>query len=441
MTDSIHIPPLPGPFEVTFPDPARGIPALPGSKSLTNRALLLAALAEGDSTLTNVLFADDTRVMMTALQQLGFQLDIDEANLTVQVEGRDGRIPANHAELHLGNAGTAMRFLTAACCLGDPGSEYTLDGVPRMRERPIGELVDALRQLNASVEYLGEQGYPPLRVKGGICGGALTLKPTLSSQFISALLHIGPVLDTPLVLKFEGPVTSLLYVKMTVRMMQRFDESIDPGTYEQITVRHRPYQAQVMTIEPDASNAGYFLAVSALCPNSRCRIRRLGTASAQGDTAFAGVLQRMGAAHDAGANEMYIGGVSNLRGIDIDLNHMPDMAQTLAVVALFAKEPTTIRNVGNLRVKETDRMAALKAELEKLGANVTISGDDIRIEPPPGNRIKPGVAIDTYDDHRMAMAFSIAGLAPGGPGVTINDPSCVNKTFPRFFEYLDRLRG
>ncbi len=413
----------------------------PGSKSLTNRALLLAALAEGTSHLTGVLFSDDTRVMLEALTKLGFAPEIDEPGECVTLLGRGGRIPADDAALHLGNAGTAFRFLTAAVCLGR--GTYRLDGIPRMRERPIGQLVDALRELGANIQYEGKEGYPPLRISAaGLRGGQLAFEPTLSSQYISALLQIAPYLPGGLTLRFHGPITSRPYVEMTLALMARFGviADTDPG-FTRISVAPGAYQGIEYAVEPDASNASYFLAAAAIIPGAKCTIEGLGKASLQGDVGFADVLHQMGAGLLFGRDFITVfcpPAGQPLRGIDIDLSAMPDMAQTLAVVALFALGPTAIRNIGNLRVKETDRLAALRNELTKLGASVEIEGDDLLITPPPGGKVTPA-AIDTYDDHRMAMSFAVAGLR--GEGVVINDPACVNKTFPGFFDELERLRS
>ncbi|MBI1369788.1 MAG: 3-phosphoshikimate 1-carboxyvinyltransferase [Planctomycetes bacterium] len=435
MSSSLPITPLRGPFQITLDD-------LPGSKSLTNRALLLAALADGPSTLTNVLFADDTRVMMAALGKLGFELTINEPKRTVRVVGKAGTIPAKDADLILGNAGTAMRFLTAACCLGH--GTYTLDGIPRMRQRPIGQLVDPLRSLGAEVRYLGEDGFPPLEIAArGLAGGLLTLAPTLSSQYISALLHVGPYMRQDLIIDFDGPVTSWPYIEMTLALMRQFgaDVVIVPpekvAAYPAIQVRRGQYTARDWWVEPDASNASYFLAAAAITAGATMRIIGLGHTALQGDTHFAQTcLANMGASVHVEANAITVTGPDQLRGIDVDLNAMPDMAQTLGVAALFADGPTVIRNVGNLRVKETDRMAALRDELTKLGATVRVESDDLHIDPPAGGKLSPAL-IETYDDHRMAMAFSLAGLR--SDGVRIADPACVNKTFPRYFDYLARL--
>lgn len=416
----------------------------PGSKSLTNRALLLAALAGGRSSLSGVLFSDDTRVMLDALAGLGFDLNIDESERTVAITGRAGEFGPDKSavaprDLHLGNAGTAYRFLTAALCLGH--GVYRLDGIARMRERPIEQLVTPLRELGAAIDYEGREGFPPLRITGGgLRGGELTFAPTLSSQYISALLQIGPCLPDGIVLHFDGPITSRPYVEMTLALMARFGASIDADpALTRIAVAPGGYQALDLAIEPDASNASYFLAAAAMIPGARCTVEGLGRGSLQGDVGFADLLHAMGAGLLFGRDFITVIGPpadQPLQAIDIDLGAMPDMAQTLAAVALFAKGTTTMRNIGNLRIKETDRLAALRNELTKLGATVEIDGDDLSITPPADGRIKPA-SIETYDDHRMAMSFAIIGLR--APGITILDPSCVNKTYPDFFHDLARL--
>ena len=444
MSPSLTITPI-GPFQATIRPP--------GSKSLTNRALLLAALANGESLLRGPLIADDTQQMFNALNTLGVHLEHVDGD--VRVTGHAGRLPATGAEatrLHLGNAGTAYRFLTAACCLNTTSPDqtthtYELDGIDRMRERPIRQLVDALTQLDGRIEYLGQPGYPPLRITGtGLRGGELEMPPTLSSQYISALLQIGPLCEQGLTIRFQGPVTSQPYVEMTLRLMARFgvQAEVDPQ-FTRIRVEPGGYTATDYAIEPDASNASYFLAAGAIIGASQCTIKGLGKRSLQGDVGFADLLHQMGAGLLFGDDFITVMSPpegQRLQGIDVDLNHMPDMAQTLGVVALFAQGDTTIRNIGNLRVKETDRLEAMRIELTKLGATVIIEGDDMTITPPPpasGSSIKipPGTSIDTYNDHRMAMSFALVGLK--APGLIINDPSCVDKTFPDYFEYLSRL--
>lgn len=442
MSDSLSINPI-QPFAVSV------IP--PGSKSLTNRALVLAAMADGVSTLTGVLFSDDTCVMMAALQQLGIRLEIDDETCTVVVHGCGGTLPTTEPpgaqiDLNLGNSGTTIRFLTAACCLFCKEHRMVLlDGIPRMRERPIGELCVMLQNLGAAVvesknemTTVGGEMFPPILVESsGIDGGEINVKPTLSSQYISAVLQVAPYCEKGATLNFDGAVTSRPYVEMTLGLMHSFGVSAEVDQeFKSIRVSPGTYKALDYLVEPDASNASYFLAAAAVVPGSKCSVEGLGKLSLQGDVGFADLLHKMGAGLLFGGDFITIIGPpegEKLKGIDVDLNDMPDMAQTLAVVALFADGPTTMRNIGNLRVKETDRMDALKNELTKLGATITIDGDDMTIEPPSNNELKPA-AIDTYDDHRMAMSFAVAGLR--SPGVTINDPGCVAKTFPHFFDYL-----
>ncbi len=430
MPPSLSISPI-GPFKATIRPP--------GSKSLTNRALLLAALAEGESTVREPLIADDTRSMLEGLAALGFDIERSGDDGQINVSGRGGRIPADRADLDLGNAGTAMRPLAAACCLGN--GAYRLDGNRRMRQRPIGELVDPLRELGAAIDYEGDAGFPPLRINGrGLQGGLVRMPTTLSSQYITALLMVGPACRDGLTIQFDGPVTSRPYVEMTLGVMKQFGVTAQvESSFTCITIPNGHYDAQDYTVEPDASSATYFLAAAAIRPDSQCTIEGLGRRSLQGDVEFADVLHQMGAGLVFGADFITVmapEAPAKLKGIDVDLNHMPDAALTLAAMGLFCDGTTTIRNVGNLRVKETDRLAALQTELTKLGARVQIDGDDLIIEPPAGGRVRPAT-IDTYDDHRIAMSFTVVGLA--AEGIVINDPDCVNKTFPDFFQYLKRL--
>jgi 3-phosphoshikimate 1-carboxyvinyltransferase len=388
--------------------------------------------------------------MLEALQALGFALDIDEADERVTVHGQAGLIPAERAELSLGNAGTAMRFLTAACCLGR--GDFTLRGIERMHERPIGQLVEALQSLGAGIEYLQNPGYPPLRIyAAGIDGGEVYFPKAVSSQYISALLQIGPCCNHDLTLAFDAPLTSRPYVDMTIGLMHEFAGEVreSDGDEPRLTVTGGTgYQAGPFAIEPDASNAGYFLAAAALLPGARCEIAGLGAKSVQGDVWFESLLREMGVGIDLQDHAIAAWGPDRLRGIDEDLGDMPDMAQTLAVVALFAEGPSTLRGISNLRYKETDRIQALKNELEKLGARVTLAAnDDMTITPPRDGVLRhpdgttvsaehPAV-IATYDDHRMAMSFALVGLRQAG--VVIDEPQCVNKTFPGFFEQLRSL--
>ena len=456
----ILVEPLTGPFDAT----GAAAPFVPGSKSLTNRALMLAAVAKGTSTLKGVLFSDDSRRMLEALAALGYKLEIGEAARTVVVHGADGRMHSaaknSPTELFLGNAGTATRFLTAGVCLAETGREFVITGIARMLERPIGELVEPLRELGADIAYLGEEGFPPVKVTGAgsLAGGRLRMKPTLSSQFISALLQIGPLCEGGLAIAFDGPVTSLPYVKMTVELMRLFGAKVETDAdYREIRVQAGGYVGRELLIEPDASNASYAMGLAAVMPGAATEIVGLSADSLQGDAAFAHELELMGANVVYGQNSITVRGGKKLNGIDRDFNAIPDMVQTAAVVALFADGPTRFRNVGNLRVKETDRMEALRVELSKLGATVTVMGDDLVVEPygngvlvnravgsdsagygEPLSKENP-VVIQTYDDHRMAMSFTVAGLKH--PGVIIDDPTCVNKTFPSFFQEIQTLRG
>jgi 3-phosphoshikimate 1-carboxyvinyltransferase len=434
MSD-LQIQPISGPFNATVTPP--------GSKSLTNRALVLAALSDGACELTNVLFADDTRVMLDNLKKLGFEVSIDEAAGSVRVVGAKGKIPASEAELFCGNSGTTIRFLTALCTLGH--GTFTLDGIERMRQRPIGALTGMLKNLGARTSHSPEaEGFPPVQVHAdGLKGGILRYGNEVSSQFLSAILMVAPYAKHEVRVDLEPKQTSWPYIAMTMQLMDHFHvtpELIrDPLTGEpkQIIVPHGVYKASDCEIEPDASNATYFLAAAAVSPGSKVTVERLGKRSMQGDVGFADVLHRMGAGLIFGKDFISVTGAEELEGIDVNLNAMPDTAQTLAVVALFAKGATTIRGLHTLRVKETDRLAALKNELTKLGADVEIEGDVLTVNPPEDGKLR-AARIETYDDHRMAMSFAVAGTRSGG--VTIREVECVGKTYPGFFGDLEKLR-
>jgi 3-phosphoshikimate 1-carboxyvinyltransferase len=435
MSD-LTIDPISQPFSATITPP--------GSKSLTNRALVLAALSDGKCDVGNVLFADDTRVMLDGLKKLGFELEIDEASHVVRVQGHGGTIPRSSAELFCGNSGTTIRFLAAMCALGN--GSYTLDGTPRMRQRPIRTLVDILKNLGVRIEYLMEEGYPPIRVNARVFpGGAVRYGSAQSSQYLSALLMIAPFARTEVRIDLEPNQTSWPYVPMTMQLMDHFHSTPelirDPKTSQpkQIIVPQLSYKAADYLVEPDASNATYFLAAAAISKGSKVTIEGLGKMSLQGDVRFADVLHKMGADLIFGKDFITIKGSGTLEGIDSSMNEMPDAAMTLAVTALFAEGSTTIRGLHTLRVKETDRIAALATELRKVGAEVDIEGDDaMTITPPEENKLKPA-SIATYDDHRMAMSFAVAGTRAWG--ITIKDVECVNKTYPNFFEDLKKLRG
>ena len=445
MTD-VRLDPITQPFKATF--------SPPGSKSLTNRALVLAALADGTCELSNVLFADDTLVMLENLQRLGFHLDIEHDARIVRVHGRGGRIERESAELFCGNSGTTIRFLTALCTLGR--GSYTLDGIARMRQRPIGALTAMLRNLGARVEHAmveqkqdgekhGEEkrgeGFPPVRViADGLPGGRVRYGSEVSSQFLSAILMVAPYARHEVRVDLVGRQTSWPYVAMTMQLMDQFGVTPelvrDPDTREpkQIIIPPGRYEATQYAIEPDASNSTYFLAAAAIHPGAKVTIEGLGKASLQGDVGFADVLHQMGADLVFGKDFITIGGRGRLEGIDLSLADMPDTAQTLAVVALFARGETVIRGLHTLRVKETDRLSALQTELRKFGAEVEIEEDVLVITPPA--QLKPA-EVATYDDHRMAMSFSLA--ATKIPGVVIKDAECVNKTYPQFFDDLGKM--
>jgi 3-phosphoshikimate 1-carboxyvinyltransferase len=409
----------------------------PGSKSLTNRALVLAALAAGPCELSNVLFADDTDVMLESLGRLGFRLAIDRAACTVRIDGRGGRIDAETADLFCANSGTTIRFLTALCALGH--GRFTLDGAARMRQRPIGTLTTLLKKLGARVSHPGREGFPPVQLEAdGVEGGSVRYGREPSSQYLSAILMIAPYARNDVRIDLAPNQTSWPYVAMTLQLMARFGVTpellSDPATKapKQIVVGRGAYAPTRYAVEPDASNASYFLATAAINPGSTVTIEGLDRSSLQGDVLVADVLHRMGAEVTSGKDFITITGPDRLAPIDVDLSDMPDMAQTLAVVCLFATGRSTIRGLETLRVKETDRIAALSTELKELGASVYVDGDAVSITPPAGG---PRAAeIDTYDDHRMAMSFAVAGTRTRG--ITIRDVECVSKTYPRFFEDL-----
>jgi 3-phosphoshikimate 1-carboxyvinyltransferase len=410
----------------------------PGSKSLTNRALVLAALAAGRCTLRNALFADDTEVMIDCLNRLGFAPQVDRAAQTIVVEGRGGEIPAATAELFCGNSGTTIRFLSALCSV-DCGA-YTLDGITRMRQRPIGGLVEILKNLGVRINYKGEPGFPPIEVLADeLPGGFMRYGSEQSSQFLSAVLMAAPYARNEVRVELVGQQTSWPYVAMTMQLMDAFHHTPelarDPqGNPKEIIVPKGTYAAVDYAIEPDASNATYFLAAAAVHEGAKVTVEGLGKRSLQGDVGFADVLHQMGAEMVFGPDFITIRGTGELNGIDVDLLAMPDTAQTLAVVALFARGETVIRGLHTLKVKETDRLMALATELRKLGAEVEAGDDYLAITPPE----KPApAAIDTYDDHRMAMSFAIAGTKVAG--VVIKDAQCVNKTYPNYFADLQNV--
>lgn len=408
---------------------------LPGSKSLSNRALLLAALATGTTTLTNLLDSDDIRHMLNALKKLGvnYQLSADKKQCVVEGLGRAFNTQEiGDIELFLGNAGTAMRPLCAALCLGQ--GEYTLTGEPRMFERPIGSLVDSLKQAGADVTYLKAENYPPLKIKGtGLKGGNISIDGSVSSQFLTAFLMSAPMASEDTTINIVGELVSKPYIKITLQIMQDFGVEVDNigGNYQTFIIKGaQTYQAPGhYLVEGDASSASYFLAAAAI-GGGNIKVTGIGKKSVQGDIQFADALAAMGANIEWG-DDYIKASKGELVGIDMDMNHIPDAAMTIAVAALFAKGTTKITNVYNWRVKETDRLYAMATELRKVGAEVVEGHDFIEVTAP--TQIIHA-EIDTYDDHRMAMCFSLVALS--NTAVTINDPKCTSKTFPDYFEKL-----
>jgi 3-phosphoshikimate 1-carboxyvinyltransferase len=416
---------------------AVGIVRLPGSKSISNRMLLLAALADGTTQIHDLLDSDDTRVMLSALAALGVGLEV--AGDTVwRIRGAGGPFPVKVGELFLGNAGTAFRPLTAALALS--AGRYALSGVPRMHERPIGDLVDGLRQIGADVRYAGNDGFPPLAIFPAEVDlrAPVQVRGDVSSQFLTALLMALPLSGKTAVIEMTTELISKPYIEITLNLMARFGVHVEREDWRRFTIpagqRYRsPGQVYV---EGDASGASYFLAAGAI-GGGPVRVTGVGRNSIQGDVRFAEALAAMGAAIDMGENFIEARGPANgrLKAFDLDLNHIPDAAMTLAVAALFADGPCTLRNIASWRVKETDRIAAMATELRKLGATVEEGPDWLTVVPP--TRLANNAVIDTYDDHRMAMCFSLVSL--GGVAVRINDPKCVAKTFPDYFERFGQI--
>jgi len=409
----------------------RGVIRPPGSKSITNRALACAALAEGESTLTGALDSEDTQVMIAALRQLGIAIKADLRSAALRVEGCGGRIPAAGGELYVANSGTTIRFLAALVALGR--GEFRLDGTPRMRERPIGDLVEALRQLGADAESEGPNGCPPVVIRAhGLPGGPAKVRGDVSSQFLSGLLMAAPYAERPVELSVAGALVSQPYVRMTLAVMSAFGVDVPPDDLSRF---HLPagdkYRGRTYAIEPDASAASYFFAAAAIT-GGEVTVEGLSRQSLQGDVAFVDVLEQMGCRVTWGHDRITVSGGS-LKGVDVDMNAISDTVQTLGAVAIFANGPTTVRGVGHIRHKETDRIGALATELRKLGASVEELAGGLKITPTALH----GAAIDTYQDHRMAMSLALVGLRVGG--VVIRDPGCTAKTYPRFFEDLERL--
>jgi len=416
---------------------AAGTVRLPGSKSISNRALLLAALARGDTELSGLLDADDTRVMREALAQLGVKFgNRGQSPISNNIiTGVAGPFPIKQAELFLGNAGTAFRPLTAALALSS--GEYRLSGVPRMHERPIRDLVDALRGIGARIDYLEKDGFPPLHIyPGRITPARVKVRGDVSSQFLTALLMALPLAGSDSSIDVEGELISKPYVEITLNVMRRFGVEVKRRGWESFSIPAGAYVAPgKFYVEGDASSASYFLAAGAL-GGGPVRVEGVGRASIQGDVRFTEVLERMGAKVTTKEDAIEVSGGKKLKAIDMDMNHIPDAAMTAAVLALFADGASTIRNVASWRVKETDRLAAMATELRKVGASVEEGADYLRITP---GKLRAAEAIETYDDHRMAMSFALVAL--GGVPVRIRDPQCVAKTFPDFFREFQAIVG
>jgi 3-phosphoshikimate 1-carboxyvinyltransferase len=423
---------------------ALGTVRLPGSKSISNRVLLLAALADGATQICDMLVSDDTARMLDALQALGVSI-IKVSKGVYRVQGVGAhfpfRFPVDKAALFLGNAGTAFRPLTAVLALAN--GSYQLSGTPRMHERPIGDLVDALRQLGADISYLGTEGFPPLLIRPAhICASNITVRGDVSSQFLTGLLMAMPLsaagIDQEPMIAVSGELISRPYIELTIALMARFGVHVEHEDWRRFTVcggKHYRSPGEIF-VEGDASSASYFLAAGAI-GGGPVRVEGIGRDSLQGDVRFAEALTKMGAQITAGANWMEARAPASgyLQAIDLDCNHIPDAAMTLAVAALFASGTTLLTNIASWRVKETDRLAAMAKEMRKLGATVDEGADFLRITPPVGG-LAANAVIDTYDDHRMAMCFSLASL---GTSVRINDPNCVAKTFPDYFDKFSAI--
>ena len=420
---------------------AKGVVRLPGSKSISNRTLLLAALADGTTQIRDLLASDDTHVMLMALQKLGVQWEQIGETQDYVVHGVNGAFPVHQADLFMGNAGTAIRPLTAA--LAVTGGDYTLHGVSRMHERPIGDLVDALNAIGAHIEYTGVAAYPPLHIqRGRIHAQRMQVRGNVSSQFLTALLMAAPLMagEQDVVIDVIGDLISKPYIEITLNLMRRFGVEVQRDGWQSFTICAGQHYVSPGTIhvEGDASSASYFLAAGAIA-GGPVRVEGVGKDSIQGDVRFVEALEKMGATIRMGDNWIEAESTGVLRAIDADFNHIPDAAMTIAVAALYADGTSTLRNIGSWRVKETDRLSAMAIELRKLGAIVEEGADYLRVTPPAEIQ---AATIDTYDDHRMAMCFSLAtldGAARRGNKVRINDPQCVAKTFPDYFDAFAKV--
>ncbi|MER2491193.1 3-phosphoshikimate 1-carboxyvinyltransferase [Catenovulum sediminis] len=408
---------------------------IPGSKSLSNRILLLAALAEGETHITNLLDSDDIRHMLAALKKLGVSYQLSDDKSECKVSGLGHAINFEGSEeLFLGNAGTAMRPLAAALCLGK--GEFVLTGEPRMFERPIGHLVDALRQVGADIEYLKDTDFPPLKINAnGLAGGRVEIKGSISSQFLTALLMAAPLAKDDMEIVVIDELVSKPYIEITLHLMKQFGVEVENQNYQVFKVKGgQTYQSPGrILVEGDASSASYFLAAAAI-KGGTIKVNGVGNKSVQGDARFAEVLEQMGAIVEWADESITVTNNGPLKAVDVDLNHIPDAAMTIATAALFAEGTTAIRNIYNWRVKETDRLSAMATELRKVGATVEEGEDYIVVEPPAEVQT---AAIDTYNDHRMAMCFSLAAM--GKNPMIINDPKCTAKTFPNYFELFESV--
>jgi 3-phosphoshikimate 1-carboxyvinyltransferase len=405
----------------------------PGSKSITNRALICAALAEGTSLLSGALDSDDTQVMVGALKTLGLDVDHDPQARTIRVVGCGGKLPNRMADLYIGNSGTTVRFLAAMLATAD--GEFRLHGTARMHERPIQDLIDAVGRLGGRIESENKTGCPPIIVHAsGLAGGRSTIRGDVSSQFLSGLLMAAPYAKTPIELVVEDTLVSQPYIHMTLAVMKSFGIATPTAVLSRFTTPLGKYRGCDYEIEPDASAASYFFAAAAIT-GGRVTVEGLTRRALQGDVGFVDVLERMGCEVSESGNAITVVG-RKLRGIDIDMNAVSDTMQSLAPVALFAEGPTRIRGVAHNRHKETDRIHAVAVELRKLGVEVNEFDDGLEIRPPAKLN---GAEIDTYDDHRMAMSFALAGLKV--PGVVIRDPDCTRKTYPEFFADLASFGG
>ena len=406
---------------------------LPGSKSLSNRLLLLSAISKGQTEVYNILDSDDTSYMLNALNSLGIKYEISDDKTTCLIEGVGGPFSVPETDLYLGNAGTAVRPLCAVLCSGI--GKHIIRGDQRMYERPIKDLVDALRQLGSNIEYLGNDGFPPLRINAhGIKGGQVDIKGNISSQYLTAMLLTSPLSQSPIQINVIGELVSKPYIDMTLSVMKKFGVNVVNDNYQSFVISgsEQYISPKTVLVEGDASSASYFMAAAAI-GGGPIRLRGIGSESIQGDVQVTEVLNQMGAKVTMGTDWVEVER-NTLSGVDLDLNHIPDAAMTIATTALFADGPTTIRNIGNWRVKETDRLSAMATELRKVGAEVIEGQDYLKITPP--SKILPAT-IDTYNDHRMAMCFSLAAL--GDAPITINDPGCVSKTFPEYFDLFSSL--